>query len=131
MPKVNIFFLVLAVLFLVMVIQKTIKRKLLERDSLLWILLGLVVIVLGIWPDLIMILANLIGVEYALSLLFLLSTIVMLYLLLRLSPQISQLKAHVRELAQRQGISSSKIQRLQAQDCVSKADKKEERGDQT
>jgi len=116
MPKVNIFFLVLAVLFLVMVIQKTIKRKLLERDSLLWILLGLVVIILGIWPDLIMILANLIGVEYAPSLLFLLSTIVMLYLLLRQSLQISQLKSQVRELAQRQGISSSKIQRLQAED---------------
>ena len=116
MPKVNIFFLVLAVLFPVMVIQKTIKRKLLERDSLLWILLGLVVIVLGIWPDLIMILANLIGVEYAPSLLFLLSTIVMLYLLLRQSLQISQLKSQVRELAQRQGISSSKIQRLQAED---------------
>lgn len=109
MGPANIFFIIIAVVFAFFVIRSTIKQKMIERDSIIWLLLSLVAITLGIWPSILDAFANLIGIEYGPSLLFLISILALFYLVLKQSLMISQMSAKIRELAQRLAIAEGEI----------------------
>ena len=104
MDKVNVLYITVAVVFAFIAISKTIKQKIVERDGLFWIFISLVMLLLGFWPGLIDRLAIIIGISYPPALLFLMSTVVLLYIVLRQSIAISQLHQRVIELAQRVAI---------------------------
>ncbi|MBD7910225.1 MULTISPECIES: DUF2304 domain-containing protein [Clostridium] len=97
----SIFFIIVAILFMISIISKVKKKKFFERDSFLWMLGSIVVLILAIFPNLIIYLSNLIGIEYAPSLLFLVAIVFILHLLFRQNEQVSLLKEQVKDLGQR------------------------------
>jgi hypothetical protein len=107
MMPVNFFFIAIALVFVIAVVRQTIRHRLLERDSLLWLLFAAVAIFLSIWPSFIQIVAVRIGVEYAPSLLFLLTTLGLVYIVMKQSLALAQLRSQSRELAQRLAILES------------------------
>ena len=113
MNFLNGFFVLLALIFAYIVVTSTIRKKMLEHDSIRWIFLSLLMLILGFFPGLLIKLAQFIGVDYAPSLLFLLSTLVLLCFVLRQSMQISELSSKVRELAQRNAIMEQDIKDLE------------------
>lgn len=120
MGIINYFLIFLAVFFVYFILRKTMQQKILERDSIRWFFLSIVIIIFGFFPDLLMKLAQLVGVEYAPSLLFLLSILVLLYFIFRQSIQISELNNKVRELAQRNAIIEQEIEEIEKLDKRSK-----------
>lgn len=100
--KVIIF--LLGVAFVLTVINLLVKRKISERNSFLWLAGSLAILVLSTIPDVLDVMARAAGVDYPPTLLFLLSTLVILFILLYQSIQISVLQQRCKELTQRLAI---------------------------
>lgn len=97
----RIFFGVIGILAMVLVLSDVKKKKFFEQESFFWVIGALVVLILALFPELIILLANLIGIDYPPSLLFLLAIVFILYLLFRQSKQVSLLKEQVKDLGQK------------------------------
>lgn len=92
--------IVLGTLFVVTVIRLLMKKKISEKNSLLWLFGSIAVFITSLNPLFLKRLARMIGVEYPPTLLFLFSTLVILFIALYHSIQISELSAQVKELTQ-------------------------------
>lgn len=95
---------ILGVIFVVSVFYLLVKRKINERNSLFWLAGSLIILTLATMPDILDIMARFLGVDYPPTLLFLLSILVILFILLYQSIQISILQDKCRELTQRLAI---------------------------
>ena len=92
----------IASLMLLLVIFELIRsRRLQERYALLWLLTGLVIFVLSAWRGALGRLADLVGIAYPPSALFVLASLFVLIVLLHYSTVISKLSDQNRILAQR------------------------------
>jgi len=96
----SIFFIIIAIFFMCLIISKVKKKRFFEKESFLWVLGSVVVVILAIFPQLIIYLSNLVGIEYPPSLLFLVAIVFVLYLLFRQSEYVSLLKEQVKDLGQ-------------------------------
>lgn len=96
----KLFLILCAVLYTVVVIHLLVKRKINEKNTIHWLSAVFLVLVLAAIPDLLDKAARFIGISYPPSLLFLFSSLVLLYIVLRQAVQISALDDKVRELAQ-------------------------------
>lgn len=77
-----------------------VKRRINERHSLLWLLGALVILALSTIPEILEVVADLAGVSYPPTLLFLFSILIILFIILYQSVQISLLQERLRELTQ-------------------------------
>lgn len=103
----RVFILALGMVFVVGVVSLLVRRKINERNSLPWLVSALVILVLSAAPELLDFMARIAGIDYPPALLFLLSTLIILFILLHQSIQISVLQDKCRELAQLLAIVSS------------------------
>ena len=96
----KLFILLCGLVFVGTVIYLLVQRKINERNSLLWLLGALIILAFSTMPDLLQVLADLTGVEYPPTLLFLFSTLIILFILLFQSIQISVMQERLKELTQ-------------------------------
>jgi hypothetical protein len=96
--KVIILFFGLA--FIGTVMYLLVKRKINERNSLFWLTGALIILALSTIPEILEVMAKLAGVYYPPTLLFLMAILIVLFILLSQSVQISLLQDKVRELTQ-------------------------------
>lgn len=90
----------LGLLFTITVIFLLVKKRINERNSLPWLAGALIILTLAAIPEILEVGARFTGVHYPPTLLFLLATLVILFILLYQSIQISLLQERCRELAQ-------------------------------
>jgi hypothetical protein len=90
-----------ALLLLLVIFELIRRRRLQERYALLWILTSLVILVLALWRGLLDKLADLVGIAYPPSALFVLAALFILTVLLHYSTVISKLSDQNRIMAQR------------------------------
>ncbi|NTW05187.1 MAG: DUF2304 domain-containing protein [Peptococcaceae bacterium] len=102
--EVKVVILFVGIIFVLAVLRLLVKGKINERNSLLWLLGSLVILVLSSMPDALDVVARAVGVHYPPTLLFLLSILVILFILLYQSIQISILQGKCNELAQQLSI---------------------------
>lgn len=101
-----------SIFILLMLVELVRRRKLKENYSLLWFGISIVFLVFSVWPDLLLYLASLLGIEYAPSALFLI-LIVSLYLLsIHFSVVISELSEKIKNLSQKIGLLDLEIRKL-------------------
>lgn len=104
----KLFILICGLIFFITVVFLLIKRKISERNSLLWLSGALAILILAVVPDFLDEVSLLLGIKYPPSFLFLISTLVLLYMSLTQSMQISRLTDQLKELTQRYAISQLK-----------------------
>ncbi len=80
------------------VIRLVVKKQMSESQSVLWIVIGAIAIILGIFPGLIPWIASLLGIWYAPSVLLLVATIGLLLILFRNSIVVSVHEDEIHEL---------------------------------
>ena len=107
--RVSIVAAVVAFVLLVVIFELIRSRRLQERYALLWLLTGLVIFVLAAWRGLLGWLADLVGIAYPPSALFVLGSIFVLVVLLHYSTVISKLSEQNTILAQRLAILEHKL----------------------
>ncbi len=112
--RIDIFFFaaVFSLGFLVVVLEFVRSKKLKEQYSLLWLLIGGVMILLALWRNLLNLVASWLGIYYAPSLLFMVGILFSFTLILHYSVIISRLHTQNVRLAQEIGILNKKIDDL-------------------
>ena len=108
----RIFFAIIGILFMLVVYKKVKQKKLSEKESMFWIVGGVGVLVLGIFPNIIQVLARILGIEYPPSLLFMIGILFCLIIIFRLSIYVSTLKEQTKELAQLVAILEKRVNDL-------------------
>ena len=99
--RVSIVAAIAALALLLVIFELIRRRRLTERYALLWIVTGVVILVLAVWRSALSSLADLVGIAYPPSALFVLAAFFILTVLLHYSTVISKLSDQNRILAQR------------------------------
>jgi hypothetical protein len=107
--RVSVVASIAAVLLLVVILELIRSRRLQERYALLWLLTGGVILVLAAWRDALGLLADLVGIAYPPSALFVLSALFILVVLLHYSTVISRLSEQNTILAQRLALLENRL----------------------
>lgn len=90
----------LAIVLVAFVVSLLLRRKIREKYAVLWILLGLGVIVLGLFPGLLADLTNALGVQLPSNLLFAVAIVLLLGVTLHLSWELSHAEDEIRRVAE-------------------------------
>lgn len=99
--------ILLSVGLIILIFELVRRRKLREEYSWLWMLTGVVIFVLVIWHDLLLFVTRLLGIALPASTIFLFGVFFLILINLYFSVKISTLSAQIKELAQRQAILES------------------------
>ena len=81
----NIFFLLIVVVMEVLVLAQVRNQKMKEKYAALWLIVGVIMIVLALFPKLLDALSRLVGIETPVNLLFLLAIIMLMGISLHLT----------------------------------------------
>ena len=112
----SIIFAVGASLVALLVVLELVRRRhLSEEYSLLWLGTAIVMLVIGVWRDLLHGLADLVNIEYPPNLLFLLAALFLLFIQLYFSTVITRLTQESKTAAQQIALLRHEVEKLRAQ----------------
>lgn len=106
--SVNVFFIIVAIISIFYILYEIRREKLSISDSMFWLLGCVIIAILSIFPGIITSISNLVGIEYAPSLLFLIAIISLLGLIFKQVKRITKLEEKITDLAQNIAILKSK-----------------------
>jgi hypothetical protein len=113
--RVQIVAIVVSLGLLGVVLELVRRRRLMERYSLLWLACAAILLALSIWRDGLERFADVVGVAYAPSAIFIVALGFILLLLLHFSLVISRLADQSKVLAQRLGLVQNELDEVRAQ----------------
>lgn len=103
----------LALIILAIVIRMLLTRSLREKYAVMWLVIALAVLVLGVFPQLLSSLTDLLGVQLPSNLLFALAIVLLLGVALHLSWELSQAEDELRRLAEEAALADTAIDALE------------------
>ncbi|TQK19002.1 hypothetical protein FBY40_1493 [Microbacterium sp. SLBN-154] len=106
--------IILALLIIVLVMWMLLTRRLREKYAVLWLMIGLTVLILGLFPQLLLGLTSVLGVQVPANLLFALAIVLLLGVALHLSWELSQAEEEIRRVAEEAAISRAEADRFEA-----------------
>jgi hypothetical protein len=104
--QVRLLSLIVSLLFVAYVVILVRNRKLRETDSVVWILAGLAIFILGIWVKPLIWVTEMIGAKFPVSTLFFSGLVFLTFISLWMTTRISGLSDQVKELAQKVALLS-------------------------
>ncbi|EFQ81789.1 hypothetical protein HMPREF0063_12991 [Aeromicrobium marinum DSM 15272] len=107
-----------SVVILGIIVSLLLRRQLREKYAVMWLLIGLTVLVLSIWPGLLVIMAELVGVQVPANLLFTLALGLLLAVALHLSWELSRAEEEIRRVAEEVAINRAALDRLLAAEAA-------------
>ena len=110
----RIFFAVIGLFFVLLVFIRVKKKKFSEKESFFWMVISIFMLTIAIFPDIIIWLTDLVGIDYAPSLLFLLAIMFIIVILFRLTEQVSILQEHLKELAQNHAVLEERLRQAES-----------------
>lgn len=102
----------LALVILIIVVWMLLARKLREKYAAMWLVIGFAVLILGIFPQLLLWLTSVLGVQVPANLLFSLAIVLLLGVALHLSWELSQAEDEIRRVAEEAAIARAEIEQL-------------------
>lgn len=110
MPNIAAFLLALAIVGLVVEMLR--RKKLREKYAIWWLVVGVATLILAAFPQLLVMVAQIIGVQLPSNLLFILSILMLLGVCLHLSWEISVVEEETRSLAEEVGILRIQVEQI-------------------
>lgn len=101
-----------ALLILVVIFWLLLTRRLREKYALLWLVIGLALLVLTVFPGLLGSLSDIVGVEIPANLLFILTLALLVGVTLHQSWELSTAEDEIRRVAEEVAILRAEIERL-------------------
>ncbi|MFD3257826.1 DUF2304 domain-containing protein [Paenibacillus lentus] len=114
-PDIYLFSFLISLSFAATILYLIRNQKLKEKYALLWLTLSAMMMILSLFPSILDDLAGLIHIEYAPSLLYLLSVVGILFILMHLTMAVSSLTQRNVELIQTIALHERKIHALMKQ----------------
>lgn len=112
----QLFGILAGVLLIGYVLRCIVKRNITARQSLFWILMGVVVVVLCCFPNLCIRLADFFGVVYAPSIIYMAALIIVAFGLFYCFQKLAKLSAQLRDLAIHLTIAQNKLREYESRD---------------
>jgi hypothetical protein len=106
--------IVFALVVLAIIIALLLRRQLREKYATLWLVIGIALLVLAIFPGLLLGLADLLGVAVPANLIFALSIVLLVGVALHLSWELSHAEDEVRRVAEEVAILRADVDELLA-----------------
>nr|WP_157524845.1 DUF2304 domain-containing protein [Microbacterium yannicii] len=103
-----------ALLVLAIIITMLLRRQLREKYATLWLVIGVAVLILAVFPGLLFGLSDVLGFEVPSNLLFVLSIVLLVGVALHLSWELSRAEEEIRRLAEESAISRGEAEALSA-----------------
>lgn len=100
----NYFFILVAIIFICYVFNIIKKGEFSVEESIFWVVGTVGVVILSIWPKILDKVAGKLGIDYPPSLLFLITSIFLLFIIFRDTKKISKQNNKITEIAQRVSI---------------------------
>ena len=104
--------IVFALLVLVIIVGLLLRRQLREKYAILWLIIGIALLILAIFPGLLVGLSKILGVEVPSNLIFALSIMLLVGVTLHLSWELSQAEDEVRRVAEDVAILRADLESL-------------------
>ena len=105
-------FLLVALISMVSVLVVVRSGRLREKYAALWLIVGLAIVVVTIWPGLLAMVASLLGVVLPSNLLFFLAILLLFGVSLHLSLEVSKLEDETRTLSEEVALLDGRVRRL-------------------
>ncbi|MFB4352939.1 DUF2304 domain-containing protein [Microbacterium sp. LS_15] len=105
-----------ALIVVTLIIVMLLRRQLREKYAILWLLIGITILILSIFPSLLIGLSAFLGVAVPSNLIFALSIVLLVGVTLHLSWELSQAEDEIRRVAEEVAILRTSIERLEARD---------------
>lgn len=113
-------FSIIGFAFICYVLVKVTRNQFSEGKSIFWVMGGILMLVLSLFPILFTKLSHLLGVVYPPSLLFLFGILFVVFVTFRQEEEISLLNERVKELAQRNAILDTELKTMR--ECTEAAE---------
>lgn len=112
-PIFRIALLVGAGLYLLIILGLLKKKKLTVRYAIVWLLSGIALLAFAIFPYIVLVLRDLMHVEMAVNVVFMLTIAFMLLLLLSISTVVSEFGEKIKRLTQTQALLEKRLRELE------------------
>jgi len=109
---ITFFGVAFAVIVLAVIVWLLLTRRLREKYAVLWLVIGLAMLILTVFPGLLGALADLVGVEVPANLLFLLALALLVCVTLHQSWELSTAEDEIRRVAEEVAILRAETERL-------------------
>lgn len=106
--------IIFALSVMALIISLLLRRRLREKYAVLWLLVGVTILILSIFPSLLVGLAQLLGVAIPSNLIFALAIFLLVGVTLHLSWELSQAEEEVRRLGEEVAIIRADVEALSA-----------------
>lgn len=111
---VQIVVILTGVLMLVDLFQHMVRRQLVERSAFMWMLVSVVLIIFGIFPNMIIPIAKWLGVEYPPALLFTIAIAFLLFIVFRCAKDLAYVTIELQEAAMHISLLNEEVMSLTA-----------------
>ena len=108
--RIQILSIVVAIIFMLIIFRLIAKGKLREEYSIVWILCTAVLLLFSIWRNGLDVMADLLGIVYAPSLIFLAALFAIVIFLVHLSVVNSKQHKQIKDLAQEMALLKEKLE---------------------
>ena len=115
-----------AAMVLTIIVSLLLRRQLREKYAVMWLLVGVALLVIAIFPGLLLSMTNLLGVEVPANLLFSIAIALLIGVALHLSWELSRAEDEIRKLAEESAILRSDVDRLLAKTAPQEATDEDE-----
>lgn len=102
----------LALLVLILIVALLLRRQLREKYATLWLIIGVALLVLAIFPGLLLGLSRALGIEVPSNLIFALAIVLLVGVALHLSWELSRAEDEVRRVAEDVAIVRAEVEEL-------------------
>lgn len=106
--------IIFALVVMMLIVSLLLRRQLREKYAVLWLLVGVAILVLALFPGLLVGLADVLGVEIPSNLIFSLAIFLLVGVTLHLSWELSQAEDEVRRVAEEVAILRADVEEIRA-----------------
>jgi hypothetical protein len=114
MNRITTISVIVSIIFLIFVLQQVRKKRLSEAYSLLWIFAAVILIILAMFPSLLSLISNFLGIYYAPATLFLILILCILLILLQFSILLTIRSRQIKKIAQEVALLKNELEKLPA-----------------
>lgn len=111
--QLRLFIFVCGIMFSLIVLNLLIKKRISEKNSLVWFGLSLCIFILSAFPSIVDSAATLLGIDYPPTLLFLMSILVVIFMSLNHYIQLSVLNSRLKEMTQQVAIINFRLKSIE------------------
>jgi hypothetical protein len=113
---VNLSAILIGIGLIIIVVKLMVERKIIESEAILWILIGLVLVIMGIIPGIIPIIAEIFGVWYPPTILFAVAIVGLILIVFKNTVTISKQMKEINELSMQISLMNLELKKMKQAD---------------